>query len=302
MSPKPRVYIHAPLPQNLSPRRQEIRAKVLDAVTAAGFDPQEFGVSGLPSRLAWSFDNAARVMDRCQGAVIIALPKYEFGTDLLMPSEYSHYEGALALSKGVPTLIITEQGAPNAGIVYLGGGQFINRIPINDDMMEDSTGKGYLNSEEFQSMFKGWREEVVTRSKLFLGYCSEAQGTADAIIKYLIRTLHYEVTDWAVDFGAGATIMDEISAAIRSCRCGIFLFTRDDPLEGDARHAAPRDNVIFEAGFCIATKGPQRTIVIREEGAKMPADLGGTIYLSLKDRSDISAVQEKLRQALGRAL
>jgi len=302
MLPKPRIYVHAPLPRNLSPRRQDIRAKVLDAIAIAGFDPQEFGVSGIPGRLTWTFDEAARLMDRCQGAVIIALPKYEFGPEMLMPSEYSHYEGALALSKGVPTLIITEEGAPNAGIVYLGGGHFINRIPLNDGMTEAITGKGYLGSAEFQNMFDTWAKEVSARSRLFLGYCSKAQGTADAVIKYLIRTLRVEVIDWAVDFGAGVTIMDEISAAIRSCRCGLFLFTRDDPVEGDAQHAAPRDNVIFEAGFCIATKGPQRTIVIREEGAKMPADLGGSIYLSLKDRGDVASIQEKLRQALEKAL
>ncbi|MBI1926927.1 nucleotide-binding protein [Candidatus Poribacteria bacterium] len=300
MIPKARVYVHAPLPRNLSPRRQEVRTKVLDAITAAGFDPQEFGVSGLPARLAWTFDEAACVMDRCQGSVIIALPKYEFGTDMLMPSEYSHYEGALALSKGVPTLIITEEGAPNAGIVFLGGGHFINRIPLNDALIEAITGKGYLDSDEFRRMFDMWANEVSARSRLFLGYCSKAQSTAAAIIKYL-KTLQVDVIDWDVDFRAGATIMDEISAAIRSCRCGIFLFTRDDPLKGDTQHA-PRDNVVFEAGFCIATRGPQRTIVIREEGTKMPADLGGSIYLPLKDRGDIAPIQEELRQALEKSL
>jgi hypothetical protein len=110
MIPKPRVYIHAPWPHNLSTRRAEIRTKVLNAITAAGFEPQKFKVSGLSVRLQWTFDEAARVMDRCQGAFILALPKYDFGPDLLLPSEFSHYECALALSKGTPTLIVTEEG------------------------------------------------------------------------------------------------------------------------------------------------------------------------------------------------
>src|SRR5262249_42521660 len=126
--PKPRVYVHAPLPRYLSRLRLDRRKEILKRVTAAGFDLQEFGVSGLPSRDAWTFDAAAQVMDGCQGAVILAFPKYEMG-NMLMPSEYSHYEGALALSKGLPTLTVTEENARNAGIVYSGGGHFITWSP-----------------------------------------------------------------------------------------------------------------------------------------------------------------------------
>ena len=35
-------------------------------------------------------------------------------------------------------------------------------------------------------------------------------------------------------------------------------------------------------------------LVVREEGAKMPADIGGGIYLSLKDRDDIAPIHGKL--------
>jgi predicted nucleotide-binding protein len=41
-------------------------------------------------------------------------------------------------------------------------------------------------------------------------------------------------------------------------------------------------------------KGRERVLVVREEGAKMPADIGGGIYLSLKDRNDITPIQMKL--------
>ena len=300
MSYRPLVYVHAPLAHNLSEQRRKIRAKVLALLTAAGFDPQEFGVSGAPLRSAWTFGQAAQLMDSCQGAVILALPKYEFDNDLLLPSEYAHYEGALALAKNLPTLILTEQGVRNAGIVYQGGGHFINMIPA-DDPGTGGSSSSYLDSPDFQAMFTEWTKEVSAHSRIFFGYCSRAQGTADAIIKFMMKGLGYEVIDWAVDFDTGSTIMAEISAAVRSSRCGIFLFTRDDPLEGDSEHAAPRDNVVFEAGYCMAIRGPRRTIVIRENGAKMPADLGGVIYLPLKDRTDISSIQEGLRQVLGRA-
>jgi hypothetical protein len=50
-------------------------------------------VSGIPAGWAWSFDKSAEVMDRCQGAVILALVKYQLGDDHLLPSEYAHYRG-----------------------------------------------------------------------------------------------------------------------------------------------------------------------------------------------------------------
>jgi Predicted nucleotide-binding protein containing TIR-like domain len=140
----------------------------------------------------------------------------------------------------------------NAGIVYHGGGHFINMIPT-DDLGTGGSGSGYLDSSDFQTMFTEWAREVSAHSRIFFGYCSQAQGTADAIIKYLMKGLGYEVIDWAVDFDTGSTIMAEISTAKRSSRCGIFLFTRDDPMEGDSEHAAPRDNV---ANGCRAASFP----------------------------------------------
>ena len=107
------------------------------------------------------------------------------------------------------------------------------------------------------------------------------------------------VRNYAMDFVPGGTILEEIEKSARACTCGIFLFTKDDPLAGpDPNSAAPRDNVVFEAGYFMRAKGRERCLIIREEGAKMPADLGGNIYLALKDRDDISTIETPLRQFL----
>lgn len=176
MIPKPRIYVHAPSDQNLTPFRLQIKERILKELTAAGFDPQEFNVSGLLSGLNWTFDNAAKVMSQCQGAVIIALPKYEFGSDILLPSEYAHFEGALALSNKLPTIIVTEEGTRNAGITLLGGGLFINMVPQNDAIITSATGAGYFDSVKFKNSFDSWVTDVKNRSKIFFGYCSKAQS------------------------------------------------------------------------------------------------------------------------------
>jgi len=54
------------------------------------------------------------VMDRCDGALILALIRSEFdlqdGNRLSMPSEYNHYEGALAIANDLPMLVVAEEG------------------------------------------------------------------------------------------------------------------------------------------------------------------------------------------------
>ena len=54
--------------------------------------------------------------------------------------------------------------------------------------------------------------------------------------------------------------------------------------------------MVFEAGYFIGTKGPRNALIVRVGNAKMPADLGGAIYLGLQAREDVSHIQAKLQQ------
>ena len=58
-------------------------------------------------------------MKRCQVAAILGLHRSTAGTDNSTPTEYNHYEGALALAQGLPTLIITEQETSNRGMFFM---------------------------------------------------------------------------------------------------------------------------------------------------------------------------------------
>jgi predicted nucleotide-binding protein len=238
-------------------------------------------------------------MPRCQGAIILALARWRWpiqGDVALMPSEYSHFEGALALSHSLPTWIVAEEGVMNRGIVWTGGGHAITYVSL-------ASGSACMADSEMANSFQTWVEEVKSRPRVFLGYCGQARATANELQLFMERTLDVTVRNYAMDFSAGGTILDEIEQAGRDCTCGIFLFTKDDPLiSTDSGTAAPRDNVVFEAGYFIRAKGKQRTLIIREEGAKMPADLGGNIYISLKDRNDISAIHTSLNRFLAERL
>ena len=203
-----------------------------------------------------------------------------------------NYEGALAIANDLPILVVAEAGIPNRGIVWQGGGLNINLLPPNSD-------SSWVYNQKFKKQVQLWVDKVRSKPRVFLGYCSKAKSTADAITIYIEHTLGVRVRTYGLDFIAGGAILDEIEKSARECTCGIFLFTNDDPLQGaNLLQAAPRDNVVFEAGFFMSAKGRERTLIIREDGAKMPADVGGGIYLPLKDRNDISPIHLQISKFL----
>jgi predicted nucleotide-binding protein len=60
----------------------------------------------------------------------------------------------------------------------------------------------------------------------------------------------------------GRNIPEEIEKAAGRCNGAIFLFTKVDPLAGEGKGAAPRDNVVFEAGCFTTAKDKERVLII----------------------------------------
>ena len=154
----------------------------------------------------------------------------------------------------------------------------------------------WLHTDEFRVPFGYWQKLLKERRDVFLGYCSGSSKTAAAVKRYLL-SLAATVLDWQTDLIPGRTILEQIEQAASRCQSGIFLFTQDDELVSPSKKeiAAPRDNVVFEAGYFIGLKGKRHVLVVRETGSKMPADLGGDIYASLPDRGDIKPIERTIK-------
>lgn len=156
-----------------------------------------------------------------------------------------------------------------------------------------------------QNDVRAWREQLTAHLvnedfdyDVFLGYCSAANDTARAVKEFLSEN-EYSYRDWK-HFSPGSLLIEEIERACRSCRLGLFLFTRDDEqVEGDR---VPRDNVVFECGYFLSRKGNGRVLVISEAGVKTPSDIAGNIALQLDDRDDTRTIHTKLRQWLNENL
>lgn len=292
--PDRRIFVSATVHKNLDERRRRLKDAVLDAIRQRQYTPQEFFESGLPMSLAWNFENVDRVMRSCLGAVVLGFARWELDTPqylLRLVGEYNHYEGAVAISHRLPILLLAEEGVENRGIVWNGAGKVVTTIPKDADA-------AWVQTPDFKRRFEAWINEIGERKDVFLGYCSQNSGLAAMIEAFLVRE-GATVLNYQMDFRAGNSILSEIQHASARTSAGIFLFGRNDPLEGQEGAAAPRDNVVFEAGYFMATKGPDRCLVIREGSAKMPADLGGAIYLPLRDFSaGIKEIQLDLQNFL----
>lgn len=303
-----RIYASLPADPWLSPNLNALKWGIVDEIEKLGYTPEIFtnprGRPGLASAKAWNPSDADDIARRCAGAVILGIPRWKFqdisGNPVLLPTEFNHYEGALAHTLGLPTLVIVQRDALRRVVFNSSFGGYVGEFDGNADV-------SWLHTDEFLVPFKYWRKQLDDRSDIFLGYCKKSEHIAAAIKRHLVSG-GARVLDWQTDFIPGRTIIEQIGEAAARTIGGIFLFTKDDDLadRDAAETAAPRDNVVFEAGYFIGVKGKRNVLIIREEGSKMPADLGGDIYASLPDQKSIEPKDRTLDDSvitpIGRAL
>lgn len=299
-----RLFISAPRDHYLDARRSKLKRAIVAEIEARGYQPQIFGSAeggrgDLIGGRTWSPAEAEKVMRRCVGAAVIGLPVWscsgQTGVSALV-TEYCHYEGALARTLGLPILALLEEGAQPRGIFNPYGGAAILTIP-------QAATAAWARSKAFQSFLNAWHERLHQRWDVFLGYSSSSAPTAGVIREFLENDLQVRVRDWH-DFPPAGSILDAIESAEAECTAGVFLFTADDKLEGSPSVdiAVPRDNVVFEAGYFARGKGKDRVLIIRQRSAKMPADLGGDIYVPFSDERDFPAVKEQVARFIAARL
>jgi hypothetical protein len=298
-----------PADQWLDRKQNELKWGIVDEIERLGYVPEIFtnpkGMPGLASGKVWSRQDADMVMRKCIGAAIIGLPRWEFSISeggragramrhtVKLPTEFCQYEGAIAYTLGLPMLVVGQEDMLHRVVFDQSYGVYMRFFPRDAD-------RAWLKSEDFRVTFGYWKNELAKRRDVFLGYSSSSQGTAQNL-KRLLEKLDITVLDWKTDFSPSRFILQQIEEAAARCSAGIFLFTKDDPItnETQAYKAVPRDNVVFEAGYFIHAKGKEHVLIVLENGAKMPADLGGDIYAPLDDKSDIEPIEDTVRKFVG---
>jgi hypothetical protein len=290
------IALSSPLEENMSQEQRIFFEALTDKLTRRGFRiaPDSSPIDSLETRYA-------RIRGS-QGVLIYACSQWRAErlykrkkNPAITPTEFCHIQSTMAVAARKPLLVLREKALTERGVLRSGHLPNVLKMPL---ILKPE----WLDSDDFTSVFNRWAEEVDCFRHVFLGYSSKATDTANKLYKFLTESLRLRVFDWH-QFRAGDTIWDSIERAESSTSCGLFLFMADDKFSGKlSNQFAPRDNVVYEAGYFAGAKGRKNSLVIREEGAKVPSDLGGLLYLALKDRSDISPLQTQLAEYLSRVL
>jgi Predicted nucleotide-binding protein containing TIR-like domain len=300
MSVNRRVLISAPRDIRLDDERKRIKQAIIDHIQS--HYQLEMFRSDLPgdnlvAGLGWSVHAVEKVARRCVGAALIGLPFWHTeldGKEIWLPTDYCPYEGGVAHSLGLPILAISV-GIEQRGI-------FHDHAPVHAVSIRPGADLSWLDTAQFRVPFERWKKDIDQRPDVFFGYCSESKATADEILRLLEDKLCVSVRNWAANFGAGRTILTEIEEAKAMASCGVFLFSEDDHFKGRSGQGAPRDNVVFEAGYFMGSKGAERCLIIRHGDAKLPTDLGGYICVPLAKNAPVKSIEGQLTDFVSRNL
>src|SRR5215472_10052007 len=212
-----RIYVSLPADPWLPPNLNEVKWGIVEEIAKLGFTPEIFtnpkGMPGLASAKAWNPRLADEIARRCVGAAILGMPRWRFtdveGKSALLPTEFNHYEGALAHTLGLPRLVLVQKNVLRRVVFDMNFSGYVGEFGANADT-------NWLHTDEFRVPFGYWERQVKARRDVFLGYSSKSEESAKAVKEFLL-TEGATVLDWKTDFIAGRTILDQIARAAARC-------------------------------------------------------------------------------------
>jgi predicted nucleotide-binding protein len=145
------------------------------------------------------------------------------------------------------------------------------------------------------------------KPRIFLGSSAKQKKLLQALTRGLEDIAHVE--PWMTSFNPGTTTLERLLELTREVDFAAFVFAHDDwtassPPASDhsaSGQAAPRDNVVFEAGLFGAALGMRRTFILHAGGAKLPTDLLGLTCIRYGDATtaaEMRVLNQKLRKAI----
>lgn len=160
-----KVFVSAGTPADDT--QMSFRSAIVNAIELAGFTPR------LMSPKDWDYRNplrgVRRAMDECEGAVVVAYPRYRIetgrelrreGGDALncaaFPTAWNQIEAAMAYEKGLPLLVVADMKLRREAML-----DSANDIrPFWTDL-DSAIGR----SDEFLGYLQSWKQDVEQRAK-----------------------------------------------------------------------------------------------------------------------------------------
>src|SRR6185295_8859942 len=144
------------------------------------------------------------------------------------------------------------------------------------------------------------------KPRIFLG----SSGKQSKLLQALARGLEdiAYVEPWTAVFNPGTTTLGRLLELTREVDFAAFVFAHDDwtnvgasdPNASERGQAAPRDNVVFEAGLFGGVLGMRRTFILHARGSKLPSDLLGLtcVRYEATTAAEKRVMCDKLRKAI----
>ena len=256
------VLLSAPYPKNLSEAQRTFVGALTQQVEEQGFSIYDL------DKLA-RLDSYSNSVRHLHGVIVVAVAQWQARRtackqdEATLSSEFAHLDIAISTAANRPLLVLKEKSVADRGALK-------SRLGARVVLLPSSLRLNWLTSEDFLAPFGRWASEVKAQRDVFLGYCSKSRGLA-AQVQLQLERAGLSVHDWTFDFQLGSTILTQLEEARSRCTSGVFLFTEDDPLEGHEAGAAPRDNVIFEAGWLLHERERPRALPHNSRRARQNA-------------------------------
>ena len=143
------------------------------------------------------------------------------------------------------------------------------------------------------------------KPRIFLGSSAQQERLLQALTRGLQDIA--DVDPWTTVFNPGVSTLNQLVELTREVDFAAFVFAQDDwttkgaSPEAASGQAAPRDNVVFEAGLFGGALGIGRTFILHANGAKLPTDLLGLTSIRY-DPDTTPAIVRQINQKLRKAI
>jgi hypothetical protein len=143
------------------------------------------------------------------------------------------------------------------------------------------------------------------KPRIFLGSSTQQEKLLQALMRGLEDIA--DVEPWTAVFNPGVSTLDRLVELTHQVDFAAFIFGLDDwtskgaAPDPDSGQAAPRDNVVFEAGLFGGALGMSRTFILHAHGAKLATDLLGLTSVRYDPDTTpqiVRQINQKLRKAI----
>ncbi len=132
--------------------------------------------------------------------------------------------------------------------------------------------------------------------RVFIG-CAQKNVVSLKLKNFLADRLNKKVA-MVQEFDPGTTVFDTLDEHGQHCDFAIIVLTADDLTSDGELH--PRQNVIHELGFFHGRIGRDRILLLKQDIAKLPSNVGGLHFLEFQG-TDIKPILDDIRTKIENA-